>query len=118
MCASRSARGRGGRSAREATHPVQQAGPRRIPGPESRIPGVRETVTTVIEELLPVPDPEQVCERLSGLPYRLWLDSATVTSRLGQFSFVTADPELVVRGRDRAVEIVDRRGESRHHEGD
>jgi len=75
-------------------------------------------VTTVVEELLPVPDPEQVCERLSGLPYRLWLDSATATSRLGQFSFVTADPELVVRGRDRAVEIVDRRGESRHHEGD
>ena len=75
-------------------------------------------MTTVVEELLPVPDPEQVCERLSGLPYRLWLDSATVTSRLGQFSFVTADPELVVRGRDRAVEIVDRRGESRHHEGD
>ena len=75
-------------------------------------------VTPVVEELVPVPDPEQVCERLAGLPYRLWLDSAAISSRLGQFSFVTADPELVVRSRDRDVEIVDRRGESRRHDGD
>ena len=65
---------------------------------------------------LPVPDPEQVCERLSGLPYLLWLDSAAATSRLGQFSFVTADPDQVVRSRERLVEIIDRRGGVRRHE--
>lgn len=75
-------------------------------------------VSPIVEELVPVPDPEQVCERLAGLPYRLWLDSAAATSRLGQFSFVTADPELVVRSRDRQVEIVDRRGDSRAYDGD
>src|SRR5688572_22605323 len=75
-------------------------------------------VTPVVEELVPVPDPEQVGERLAGLPFRLWLDSAAATSRLGQFSFITADPELVVRSRGRQVEIVDRRGDARPHEGD
>ena len=75
-------------------------------------------VTPVVEELIPAPDPEQVCEQLAGLPYRLWLDSAAANSRLGQFSFITADPELVVRSSDRQVEIVDRRGSARPHEGD
>jgi para-aminobenzoate synthetase component 1 len=72
---------------------------------------------TLVHELIPVPDPEQVCERLSGWPYLLWLDSAAATSRLGQFSFVTADPDQVVRSRDRLVEIIDRRGGVRRHEG-
>ena len=75
-------------------------------------------MTPIVEELVPVPDPEQVCERLAGLPYRLWLDSAAATSRLGQFSFVAADPQLVVQSLDREVEIVDRRGGSRPYEGD
>ena len=75
-------------------------------------------VTPVVEELVPAPDPEQVCEQFAGLPYRLWLDSAAATSRLGQFSFITADPELVVRSRDRQVEIVGRDGRSRSYEGD
>ena len=72
---------------------------------------------TVVQELNPVPDPEQVCERLSGLPYLLWLDSAAATSRLGQFSFVTADPDQVVRSRGRLVEILDRHGAARRHAG-
>jgi para-aminobenzoate synthetase component 1 len=72
---------------------------------------------TLVQELTPVPDPEQVCERLSDLPYLLWLDSAAATSRLGQFSFVTADPDQVVRSRDRLIEIIDRRGGVRRHEG-
>jgi len=70
----------------------------------------------LVHELIPLPDPEQVCERLSGLPYLLWLDSAAATSRLGQFSFVTADPEQVVRSRERLVEIIDRRGAVRRHD--
>jgi para-aminobenzoate synthetase component I len=63
-----------------------------------------------VQELIPVPDPEQVCERLTGLPYLLWLDSAVASSRLGQFSFVTADPDLVVRSRGSLIEIVERGG--------
>ena len=30
----------------------------------------------LVEELLPPPDPVRCCERLEGLPYRLFLDSA------------------------------------------
>ena len=73
----------------------------------------------VVHELTPVPDPEEVCARLVGLPYRLWLDSAATASRLGRFSFLMADPPLVVRSHGAQVTIHDRRtGEERRHAGD
>jgi para-aminobenzoate synthetase component 1 len=46
----------------------------------------------LVEEILPPPDPVQCCERLAGLPHRLFLDSAAGGSRLGRYSFLTADP--------------------------
>jgi para-aminobenzoate synthetase component 1 len=59
------------------------------------------------------------CERLAGLPYRLWLDSSAITSRLGRFSFLMADPSFVVRSRGTQVEILDcASGERRRHPGD
>jgi para-aminobenzoate synthetase component I len=53
-------------------------------------------VTPLVEELTPVPDPVQCCERLAGVPYRLFLDSAATTTRLGRYSFLTADPTAVI----------------------
>ena len=41
---------------------------------------------------MPAPDPVRCCERLAGLPYRLFLDSARRAPRLGRYSFLTADP--------------------------
>src|SRR6266540_446884 len=55
-----------------------------------------EAIPVFVEELHPVPDPARCCEQLAGLPYRLFLDSATTNTRLGRYSFVTADPVAVV----------------------
>ncbi len=55
-------------------------------------------MSTVIE-LTEAPDPARCCEQLAGLPYRLFLDSATPGTRLGRYSFLTADPVAVVRSK-------------------
>jgi para-aminobenzoate synthetase component 1 len=64
-------------------------------------------MTPLVEELVPVPDPVRCCAALDGLPYRLFLDSARATSRLGRYSFLAADPVLVVRSRQRKAECID-----------
>ena len=61
----------------------------------------------LIEELVPPPDPVRCCEQLAGLPYRLFLDSAARGTRLGRYSFLTADPVAVVRSKGAHVECVD-----------
>lgn len=61
----------------------------------------------LVEELLPVPDPARCCERLEGLPYRLFLDSAARGTRLGRYSFLTADPVSVVRSKGALTECLD-----------
>jgi para-aminobenzoate synthetase component 1 len=53
----------------------------------------------IAHELTPAPDPVRCCEQLSGLPYRVFLDSAQHASPLGRYSFVAADPAAVVRRR-------------------
>ena len=53
----------------------------------------------LIEELAPAPDPVRCCEQLEGLPYRLFLDSAAQSARLGRYSYLMADPVAVVRTR-------------------
>ncbi len=50
----------------------------------------------LVRELLPAPDPVRLCEALAGLPYRLFLDSASADRRLGRYSFLCADPVAVV----------------------
>ena len=47
-------------------------------------------------ELTEAPDPARCCEQFGGLPYRIFLDSATPGTRLGPYSFLTADPIAVV----------------------
>jgi para-aminobenzoate synthetase component 1 len=61
-----------------------------------------------VEELQPVPDPARCCELLEGLPHRVFLDSAAGGSRLGRYSFLSADPVTVVRstGDSAALESV------------
>jgi para-aminobenzoate synthetase component I len=54
-------------------------------------------MTAIVEELTPAPDPAQCCAAFEGLPYRLFLDSASRDPRLGRYSFVVADPVTVVR---------------------
>jgi para-aminobenzoate synthetase component 1 len=53
----------------------------------------------LVEELIPVPDPVECCARLRGMPYLLFLDSARDPGRLGRYSFLAADPAIVVHGK-------------------
>ena len=63
--------------------------------------------TPLIEELVPVPDPIESCARFRGMPYLLFLDSARDPARLGRFSFLTADPALVVHGKGAHASVLD-----------
>jgi para-aminobenzoate synthetase component I len=65
--------------------------------------------TPLIEELVPVPDPVESCARLKGMPYLLFLDSARDPDRLGRYSFLAADPALVVRGKGSHASVLDTR---------
>jgi len=64
-------------------------------------------VKPVVEALVPPPDPVRCCELLEGLPYRLFLDSAARGTRLGRYSFVTADPIAVIRSKGARTERLD-----------
>jgi para-aminobenzoate synthetase component I len=76
-------------------------------------------MSPVIEVLEPAPDPVRCCELLAGLPYRLLLDSATPGTRLGRYSFLTADPVAVVWTKGATTVVEDRlNGSRRAVEGD
>jgi para-aminobenzoate synthetase component 1 len=70
-------------------------------------------VKPVVEALVPPPDPVRCCELLEGFPYRLFLDSAARGTRLGRYSFVTADPIAVVRSKGARTECLDLPGGTR-----
>jgi para-aminobenzoate synthetase component 1 len=59
----------------------------------------------VVEELTPVPDPLDALERVRDLPYPLLLDGAQDPDRLGHFSFLMADPAIVVIAKDGRTRI-------------
>ena len=61
-------------------------------------------MSTVIE-LAEAPDPARCCELFAGLPYRLFLDSATPATRLGRYSFLTADPVAIVQSKGERTEV-------------
>jgi para-aminobenzoate synthetase component 1 len=52
-----------------------------------------------IHELSPSPDPLQAAAVLSGLPFLLFLDSATPQGPTSRYSFLSADPCYVIRSR-------------------
>jgi para-aminobenzoate synthetase component 1 len=63
----------------------------------------------LVQELIPVPDPVECCARLRGLPYLLFLDSARDPGRLGRYSFLAADPAIVVHGKGARAAVLDTR---------
>ena len=65
----------------------------------------------LVEELTPVPDPEEVFLRLSGRPHCLFLDSALRDPVLGRYSFVTADPFDYVEFASDGNELLERLAE-------
>lgn len=72
----------------------------------------------LIEELIPAPDPASACAALVGMPYVLFLDSATHshardTAGRDRYSFLAADPAIVVRCKGGRAERIDYRDGSR-----
>ncbi|HEY2898865.1 MAG TPA: aminodeoxychorismate synthase component I [Gemmatimonadaceae bacterium] len=65
--------------------------------------------TPRVEELISIPDPIESCARFRGMPYLLFLDSARDPARLGRYSFLTADPALVVHGKGPHASVRDTR---------
>jgi para-aminobenzoate synthetase component 1 len=63
----------------------------------------------LVEELSSVPDPVESCARFRGMPYLLFLDSARDPDRLGRYSFLSADPALVVRSKGARASVLDTR---------
>ena len=65
----------------------------------------------LVESLGALGDPAEVARRFLDLPYVLLLDSATgalptgEAHPLGRFSFLTADPAIVVRSKGTSAEI-------------
>jgi para-aminobenzoate synthetase component 1 len=67
----------------------------------------------LVEEVMSLPDPADCFERLEGLEYRLFLDSAA-KGTLGRYSFLTADPVAIVRSKGKRTEWLDRLTGARH----
>jgi para-aminobenzoate synthetase component 1 len=59
----------------------------------------------LVEALGPIADPAEVCARFLDLPYLLFLDSAATRHPDAQYSFLTADPILVVRSKGTTTEV-------------
>jgi para-aminobenzoate synthetase component 1 len=73
----------------------------------------------LVDELVPAPDPVLCCERLEGLPHRLFLDSAARGERLGRYSFLMADPVALVQSAGSDTTCVDHvAGRQWHVSGD
>jgi para-aminobenzoate synthetase component 1 len=67
----------------------------------------------LVRALDPVPDPAEAVARFMDLPYLIFLDSATggtgtsAESRaLGRYSFLAADPSIVVRSKGSATQVL------------
>ncbi len=54
---------------------------------------------SLVQELLPAPDPLDACARFQDLPFLLFLDSASDPEHLGRYSFLAADPATAVRSK-------------------
>jgi para-aminobenzoate synthetase component 1 len=66
----------------------------------------------VVERLEPAGDPAELAAALQDLPYPIFLDSATGIAsgephHLGRYSFLAADPVLVVRSKSQLTEVLE-----------
>lgn len=58
----------------------------------------------LVQELEDAPDPSEACARFLDLPFPLLLESALRSERLGRFSYLAADPWLVLRSKGAMLE--------------
>jgi para-aminobenzoate synthetase component 1 len=68
----------------------------------------------LVHELVPAPQPTDVCASLSSLPYRIFFDSAGRPGKYARYSFVAADPVSVITARGSSIEVRAGTGELKH----
>lgn len=61
----------------------------------------------LIDELVPAPDPAECCSRFLDLPYLLFLDGQGEPPELARYSYLSADPWMVIRGQTRETVRLD-----------
>src|SRR3990172_4249880 len=86
----------------------------RAPAPPDTSGALRKPV---IREVQPWIDPAAAYEAVRGLPFSFFLDSGMDPARLGRYSFVGAEPFLVMHSRGRDIEL-SQDGQSRRLHGD
>jgi hypothetical protein len=59
----------------------------------------------LVEPLGETANPTEVCSRFLDLPYLLFLDSAASQHPDAQYSFLAADPVLIVRSKGATTEV-------------
>src|SRR3989442_15676646 len=64
----------------------------------------------LVQELKDAPGPSEACARFLDLPFPLLLESVLQSERLGRFSYLAADPWLVLRSKGGALEWHSREG--------
>ncbi|HEY8468085.1 MAG TPA: aminodeoxychorismate synthase component I [Longimicrobiales bacterium] len=67
----------------------------------------------LVEEITPAPEPIEACARFLDLPGCLLLESMARSKRLGRYSFLAADPFVVLRSEGALVEQVGAAGVER-----
>lgn len=67
----------------------------------------------LVQELKDAPDPSEACARFLDLPFPLLLESVLRSETLGRFSYLAADPWLVLRSKGAALEWHSREGDER-----
>jgi para-aminobenzoate synthetase component 1 len=66
---------------------------------------MNEDFAPLVEPLGETADPAEVCTRFLDLPYLLFLDSAAKQHPDAQYSFLAADPVLIVRSKGATTEV-------------
>jgi len=67
----------------------------------------------LVQELEGAPDPSEACARFLDLPFPLLLESPLRSERLGRFSYLAADPWLVLQGKGAVLEAQSAEGVER-----
>ena len=58
----------------------------------------------LVQELEDAPDPSEACARFLDLPFPLLLESAQRSQKIGRFSYLAADPWLVLQSKGAVLE--------------
>ena len=67
----------------------------------------------LVHELTDAPEPSEACARFLDLPFPLLLESVLRSEGIGRFSYLAADPWLVLRSKGAALEWLSREGVER-----